>query len=234
MISQKIRQKTVVEQVMENIKSLLSNGKYQPGDRIPTEQELAERFGIGRSSIREAIKIFNYLGVLESRTAKGTYVCDSNNISKEALTWSILMGNEDMYNLVDLRGAIELWSMFSLVDRIKKDPENGKKCLDTLASIIEEMKKAVAENQQQKLIKKDYDFHSVIIQESGNEVFISLFETLRSFMYEEIKKSYQPADLNTLPGNHQILLDAIKTGNRTEAMKAVMWHIDDTTEKLRK
>ena len=80
----KIRQKTVVEQVMEQIKELIASGKYKPGDKLPTEHELAEKFGIGRSSIREAIKIFNYLGVLKSKAAKGTFLSDRGNISAEA------------------------------------------------------------------------------------------------------------------------------------------------------
>ncbi|MDR2740720.1 MAG: GntR family transcriptional regulator [Treponema sp.] len=68
---EQIRQKTVVAQVMAQIKLLLTSGQYKPGDKIPTEQELSERFGIGRSSIREAIKIFQHLGVLESQVPKG-------------------------------------------------------------------------------------------------------------------------------------------------------------------
>ena len=68
---------------MEKIKELIASGEYTTGGRLPTEQEMAERFGVGRSSIREAIKTFNYLGVLESKTAKGTFVCDSNSISSE-------------------------------------------------------------------------------------------------------------------------------------------------------
>ena len=79
---------------MEKIKELIASGEYTTGGRLPTEQEMAERFGVGRSSIREAIKTFNYLGVLESKTAKGTFVCDSNSISSETLTWAILLGTD--------------------------------------------------------------------------------------------------------------------------------------------
>ena len=82
----KVKQKTVVDQVMDQIKELIASGEYKPGDKIPTEMELAKDFGLGRSSIREAIKIFNYLGVLESRAAIGTIVRERSQISTEALT----------------------------------------------------------------------------------------------------------------------------------------------------
>ena len=74
MRSNAIRQQTVVTQVMGEMRNLIASGAYVPGDRIPTEKELAERFGVGRSSIREAIKIFNYLGILSSKAALGTFV----------------------------------------------------------------------------------------------------------------------------------------------------------------
>ena len=51
-------------------------------------------FGVGRSSIREAIKIFNYLGIMESKAALGTFISERSNISREALTWALLLGKE--------------------------------------------------------------------------------------------------------------------------------------------
>jgi GntR family transcriptional repressor for pyruvate dehydrogenase complex len=92
---------------MDKIRELIASGRFKTGDRIPTEGELAEMLGIGRSSIREAIKVFNYLGVLDSQTAKGTFVCERSRISAEALTWSILLGQDDYYDLIDTRGADE-------------------------------------------------------------------------------------------------------------------------------
>jgi len=68
---QPISQNTIVAQVMAHIKELIAGGKYRPGDRLPTEQELATLFGVGRSSIREAIKVFQHMGIVESKAAKG-------------------------------------------------------------------------------------------------------------------------------------------------------------------
>ena len=107
--SDKIRQQTVVAQVMGEIRELIASNAYAAGDKIPTEKELAERFGVGRSSIREAIKIFTYLGVLESRAALGTFVRDRSQISSEALSWSLLLGNDELertYTEYDLVNAL--------------------------------------------------------------------------------------------------------------------------------
>ena len=79
----KIKHKTLVEQVMGKIRKLIASGEFKVHDRLPTENEMAEMFGTGRSSIREAIKVFNYLAVLESRAAKGTYVCSRSTSPPE-------------------------------------------------------------------------------------------------------------------------------------------------------
>jgi DNA-binding FadR family transcriptional regulator len=70
----KISKKTVVEQVMDQVKELIVTGQFRVNDTIPPEVELAKMFGIGRSTIREAIKLFNYLGILKSEPGKGTRV----------------------------------------------------------------------------------------------------------------------------------------------------------------
>jgi len=229
----KIKQKTVVEQVMEKIKELIASGQYNVNDRIPTESELAEMFGIGRSSIREAIKIFNYLGILESHTAKGTFVCDRTNISTEALTWSILLGKNEFYDLVEFRGAIELWSLINLTERYKENPDSITDTLKTLAYEIENMRDAIEAKDIDKLIKADYDFHSTILQGSENSVFQSVYLVLKSFMLEEIKKVYLDyEDLSTLIEKHQKIISAIKTGDVIIAIDKYREHIKNTKTHL--
>jgi DNA-binding FadR family transcriptional regulator len=80
----KVRQKTIVEQVMDQFKDLIASGQLRPHDKIPTESELAQMFGIGRSSVREAIKIFQYLGILEASPRKGTFVATTQRLHRGA------------------------------------------------------------------------------------------------------------------------------------------------------
>lgn len=68
----KIKNKSVVQTVVDSITKAIINGELRPGDKIPTEMELADSFGVGRNSIREAIKILVYYGILEIRRAEGT------------------------------------------------------------------------------------------------------------------------------------------------------------------
>ena len=96
----KDREFTVVQQAMEQIQNLIVTGHYKPGDRLPTEMELASRFGISRSSLREAIKVFNYLGILESRVAKGTFVGEQAQFSGEAISMYAVLSQKNMYEII--------------------------------------------------------------------------------------------------------------------------------------
>lgn len=229
----RIKQKTVVEQVMDRIRELIASGQFKKNNRIPTESELAETFGIGRSSIREAIKVFNYLGVLESRTAKGTFVCERSNISSEALTWSILLGRDDYCELIDMRGAMEMWSMLVLTRRCRDDPAQVRECLELLEDLIEKMRQAIERSDSRALTAADYDFHGALIGGSGTELFTAIYGVLRSFMYEEIEKHYRSyPDITSFIGEHRAYVDAIRSGDAHQALEVVHAHIAGIRARL--
>lgn len=229
----KIKRKTVVGQVMDKIRQLISSGRFKAGDKIPTESEMAETFGIGRSSIREAIKVFNYLGVLDTQTAKGTFVCDRSSISAEALTWSILLGRDDYYDLIDTRGAIETWALVSLAEKYGDNPDSVRSEVEALKERIDGMKEAVATNNREELATADYDFHATVIAGGGNELFNAVYRVLRAFMYEEIEKSQQDfIDISTIIEEHQAFYDAILSGDGNLAMKTGREHVASIKKRL--
>ncbi len=230
----KIKKTTVVEQVMEQIKTLIASGAYKPGDKIPTELELSESFGVGRSSIREAIKIFNYMGVLRSQAAKGTFVEKRSNISSESLTWSLLLGEDELNEMIDLRGSIEIWSMFKLTDEISSKNSVGFTVIEKLKSIVENMRTASLEGSRKKLIELDFNFHLTIMESCNNSLFLSLFDTLKSFLYDEIKQSQLDyVELSFIPAEHNELLNALLSGKKSTVLSAYSDHISNIKERLR-
>jgi len=232
METSRIRQKTVVEQVMEAIKDLIASNKYMVNDKIPTENELAERFGTGRTSIREAIKIFQYLGILESRTGRGTFVCDRTNINKEALTWTILLGQNNLREIIELREVLEERGIRNILRTQKEKPENFKRFLHSLSQRLEKLKDAVTSRQIEEIIKADYDFHDTIIRESRNGLFNAMYNTLKAFMYEEIKQVVQIMESTDVIQYHQTMFEAMRSGNEKEAIKSLFLHLDVIREKM--
>jgi len=233
----RIRQRTVVGQVMDEIRMLIASGAYSPGDKIPTEKKLAEQFGIGRSSIREALKIFNYLGVLDSKAALGTYVQKRSNISTEALTWSLLLGNDELEELIDLRAAIELWCTIKLVNGCAARHRWAMNVISELDRIIDDMALALTTHDIDSpglMVEKDYLFHKTIIKSSRNPLFISTYRTLRSFLRIEISKSQQDYENPTqILEEHREIRVAISGGNLLRAIQTHIAHIDNIKYRLR-
>ncbi|MGA2766176.1 MAG: FCD domain-containing protein [Spirochaetia bacterium] len=229
---EKIRRTTVVERVMEKMKELIATGQFKVHEQIPPEQELADMFGVARSSMREAIKIFHYLGVLESQTGRGTYVCDRGKISTEALTWSILLGEHDIYEMVHLREVLEQAGLKMIAESYRDDPGSVASFMAELENEVAAMRTATEQRDMNSLIEADYNFHGVIIRGSKNSLFSAIYSTLRSFMQEEIKKTYEGADIGKAAKEHQEFIDAIKSGNVEKVLELHQAHIRSITGKL--
>lgn len=229
-----IRQKTVVQQVMEELKNLIASGQYKVNDKIPTENELAEMFGIARTSIREAIKIFNYMGILESHTGRGTFISDRADINTEALTWSILLGQDNIYELVELREVLEQRGLQGLLAKRDRDPESFSSCLKTLAREIENMREGVRQSSIDKMIEADYAFHGAVIRESKNRLFLDIYHTLKGFMHAEIKNIISKLEPSEVVQYHTVIYDAIEKGNVDDAVSAFSEHIRVITDNLKR
>lgn len=226
MITKKIKQKTIVEQVMEEIKNLIASGKYKVSDKIPSEAELCEMFGVSRPTIREAIKIFNYLGVLESFTGKGTFVSDRVNISTETLTWSLLLGGDELADLLELRESIESKSVVSLTNSYKANNQDAVSIVNDLREILESMKSAIMNDQSEELKIADYSFHMKVIEGSNNGIFNEIYSTLQSFMLEEMHQTHEQAEnLDYVIKEHEAILNGILSNNPANALKAFNSHM---------
>ena len=229
---EKIQRTTVVERVMEKMKELIATGQFKVHEQIPPEQELADMFGVARSSMREAIKIFHYLGVLESQTGRGTYVCDRGKISTEALTWSILLGEHDIYEMIHLREVLEQAGLKIIAESYRHDPARVASVMEELENEVAAMRAATEQKDMNSLIEADYNFHGAIIRGGKNFPFSAIYSTLRSFMQEEIKKTYEGADIGKAARERQEFIDAIKSENVGKVLELHQSHIRSITVKL--
>jgi len=228
-----IQKTTIVNQVMDQIRDLISSGVYKPGDKLPTEKELAEQLNVGRSSIRETMKVFNYLGVLESKSAKGTFVCSRSSISREVLTWALLLGEDDIKMVIDLRAAIELWSYLQLTEQFRLAPYLNMAIVDDLNALLDTMNRAIADKDTHAVIQADYDFHRRIITGVSNSLFVEFYDILRSFLLKEIEESQSRyMDRSKILEEHRALLKALQSGDLQTATNAYQAHINNIKNLL--
>ena len=115
------REQRLYERVADKILTLLKSDIWQAGDRLPPERELADAFGVSRTVVREAIKVLEAQGVLETATGSGAYVRapDSSVVSRSLQTYIQLLDQEDMeLRLTEIRRSCQCWSRFTTSRRM--------------------------------------------------------------------------------------------------------------------
>ena len=106
-----LKKESVVQSVINCLTDAMRNKQLKPGDRIPPEPELAASMGVARSSVREAIKILTYLGVLESKRSEGTFVCSGFQESMiDPMIYGMILNQDSFDNLMELREMVEAWT----------------------------------------------------------------------------------------------------------------------------
>lgn len=219
---------------MARLKSEIASGKYRPGDRLPSEQEMAQMFGVGRSSIREAIKVFQHLGVVDSRAAKGTFVRERAAISAEAITWALLLGEDDLSDVIELREVIERACFARLSEAIARESEEARETLRGLDQQVRTMADAAETRDFERMVEADYRFHGLIVEAGGNDLFRALYSSLHAFMSEEIAASYQEMrELGEAARDHADIVRALREESPQHARERHASHFSRTRRLLR-
>lgn len=169
-------------------------------------------FGVGRSSIREAIKVFQHLGVVESKAAKGTFVQDRANISLEAITWALLLGNDDIGDIYELREAIESIALRRLAKKLDKGEPHARDIVNRLKDVVHDMAMAAQADNLDALTEADYAFHQTIIEAGGNRLFLDVYHTLQAFMKNAIIYAYDNMpSLDRVAADHGEIISILET-----------------------
>lgn len=218
-MEEKIKKTSVVTEAMLRIKELIISHAYKVGDKIPTEAELAQKFGIGRSSIREAIKVFQYLGIVETRVPKGTFLCKNHTIAAELLTWFSILEHKSIYEILELREVFEQRGILNIVRYFDTNPKKAENILSKLEQEVENIQVAVNSNRFEDIQKADFNFHHHIIKETENSLFLAIFELLHKFTRDEMLKTHANySDLSLLIEEHEVIVEAIKSKDPLKAL----------------
>ena len=180
----KVRNPSVVQQVIDSLTDAMIRKELRPGDKIPTENELSESLGVARNSVREAIKILVFLGVLEIRRPEGTFVCDGFSESMiNPMIYGIILNQGDSYDsLMELREMTEAG-----VIRLAMEKETEED-LEKLKNALDSMKEAFFEESQdlQASFEADNRFHDTIM-EMGRNTMVSKINNIVRLLTENVR-----------------------------------------------
>ena len=174
-----LKSESVVQKVINCLTDGMVSGELKPGDKLPTEPELAATLGVARTSVREATKILTYLGVLESRRSEGTFVANGFQESMiDPMVYGIILNKgEDFDSLMELR---ELTEVGILRLAIKKRSEEG---LETIREKLDAFSDAVEQENLTAAFQADNDFHDAVSSLCQNDLVDKINRVVRVLTY---------------------------------------------------
>ena len=151
-------------QVVDAVRLAIQKGELKVGDKLPRESDMAEELGVGRSSLREGIKILNAYGIVESRQGEGTYIVD-NSARNFFQFMGFFPSAENTINYLELRRTLEVGNIVSIYDKITCSE------LDALEKLVDILGRKCPIDAY---VEADQDFHQALISYTQNPMLIQI------------------------------------------------------------
>ncbi len=221
-----VKKVTIPDSIIEQIIKYIQD-ELKPGDRLPSERGMINFLGVGRTSLREALRALEGIGIVETKAGEGTFVSmDSNKIYRKPLELGVFGTKQSLKDLFDARWIVEV-GMMNLVVLLITEKEL-KDC-----EIILEKMKALGIKEFGIFLDLDYQFHKIISQASRNGVLIEFLNLTRLIIDEERHHaSITKEGLKKSVMVHQAILNALKKGDVKTSVKAMENHMKWTKELL--
>lgn len=218
----KVDKKSLSDQVVQQIKSMITQRELNPGDRLPVEQEMAEYFGVGRHTVREALKKLQVMGVVESKVGKGSFI--TNIKVKDVMDFMVaqlVMTPGDIENLIEMRRVLEINAAKLAAERATE--EGVEKLEDAL------LKMKMAMDDSKTFVENDMAFHFLLTNLTNNVYYRIVLNAIGNMLY---KLQHEVAELTEAKTRalrfHSLIVEAIKDRNPDEAKRWMANHLDDT------
>jgi DNA-binding FadR family transcriptional regulator len=223
---------SLTAQLVNELRSRIARGEYRPGDRIPTEQILSERFGVSRSVVREAISSLRAEGLVTTRQGIGAFVQERSAASSFQIDAADLAQLDEVLAVLELRSCIEVEAAALAADR-RSAGQVGliRTALDAIAAAVAEGRDAAAE---------DLEFHRAIALATGNRHFANLFASLGGVLIPRTRidlfkrePENRRAYLALVQGEHEQIVVAIEQQDPDAARAAMLLHLSHSSDRLR-
>lgn len=222
-----LEKKSLSDDVVAKIKSMIVSGELKEGDRIPSERELCEQFGVSRASVREGLKILSLQGLL-NRTNAGTVITTNfSSILEETLSLKILLDDCSYEDVTEARMFLEKAMVRLAANRITNSD------ISIMAQQLELMIKAEEEDNNDKYVLADIAFHQQIAKASNSRVLASLYNSIITLVFRTQKSvGYDKPVMKESIKFHGRILEALKQHNEEHAEKEMQLHLLDVQERL--
>jgi GntR family transcriptional repressor for pyruvate dehydrogenase complex len=218
-----IKPKRISDQVFDQLRELIFRGEFKTGEQILTERELAEAFGVSRTSVRDAINKLVVMGLLEQKQGQGTFVRSPGSGEKNILGTLVESQEASISDLLEVRRGLECNAAALAASRgVEKDFQFMQKS-------IEEMQKEVDSGRLGS--EADAAFHMAIAYATNNPLQVFIMKNFYDFLFTGIKVNLEglykvPGNIDTILQQHKAIFEAIRSKDSQAAYQAMKRHID--------
>lgn len=216
-----MNKKTVSEQLYQKLLEIIKSDLVKVGDKLPSENALCAEYGVGRSTVREVIRMLQAKGFVDIKRGSGIYVLSKTEYAPENISQWILDNKESIINYMNVRIAIEELAVKLFIQQF------DRKCLKNMQKIEEQFEDAILAGDVDKMVTLDEAFHSAIAKGTKNELLISickqLEETFRKYRYVTFMEANHR---NEAVAGHRNILASISNRDTNSALFNMRNHLE--------
>jgi GntR family transcriptional regulator, transcriptional repressor for pyruvate dehydrogenase complex len=227
------RPRSLAHDVVDGLTGRIRDGSLATGEKLPTEAEIMEAFGVSRTVVREAISRLQAAGLVETRHGVGTFVVGLGDAASFRIAPGQLETLQDVIAVLELRIGVETES--AALAAMRRTPEN----LQTLRNALKAFISAVEEGRD--AVGPDFQFHLEIARATQNHHFVDLMATLGGMMIPRARLEppgpltpEREAYLRKVNAEHESIVDAIAHQDPEAARAAMRTHLANSRERRRR
>jgi len=219
-----IKTRKIYEEIVDQLRELIITGRFNPGDKLPSERDMAHMLGVSRASVREAVVALQAIGILDVKPGEGTFVSATMNAETiEPLAMVLSVEKNSLAQLMEVRRILEVEA--AALAALRATAEDR----DKMVELLNEMR-ATAERHEQG-VEFDLFFHYAIAEATKNPLLRRIIKTLDNMMHQTFlinrNEMYaNPKTAERILNEHQVILDAILAGDAASAREGMLRHLD--------
>lgn len=224
LVFQPIKTKKIYEEIVEQLKDMISRDELKPGEKLPSERDMAESLGVSRASVREALTTLEAMGILDVRPGDGTFVRQTSSAETFApLALVLAVERNPGKQLMEVRRVLETES--AALAAVRATEEN----LQRIKESLEKMKSA---DSVRHAVEYDLGFHFAIAEATQNTILLRMMNTVADLMHHNFRTNRER--LYTIPENsvkiiaeHEAIYQAILERKPEFARQCMLEHINN-------
>ncbi len=220
-----VRTSRLYEQIVQQIEESIVKGSLKAGDQLPAERELAQRFGVSRTAVREAVKALREKGLVEAYSGKGTFITDGTTQAvRQSLDLMVKIGQpEGSTHLAEVRAILEPEIAALAAARIQ-EPE-----LATMREAVSVMDRAGQDPEA--YIEADLDFHLALAEGADNPLILSLLDSIVGLLREQRLRIFRvPGGPERGQIHHKRILEAVERHDADKARQTMRAHLSQVSD----